>query len=110
MCTFNTIKYVILHTESLIMSKKSWFSSSLTTEPTVTIPAAAPIPRTKAEIDQEYTSLCALAGQVQYQAENSKAHLNQINYKIQKVNQEADARAKLDAEEKAKVVTEASNV
>lgn len=82
------------------MSKKSWFGRAKPTA--VKIPEAAPVPRTKAEIDAAYTLLCAQAGEVQYKLENSKAQLNQLNHQIHAINGEANARAKLDADEKAK--------
>lgn len=91
------------------MSKKSWFgrTKKLATQDS----APTSVPRTKAEIDQKYTELCALAGQIQFRNKQAEAHLNQINQQIQSVNNEADARAKLDAEEKAKEnPAETSNV
>lgn len=81
------------------MSKKSWFGRKKTS---TTATAEVPVPRSKADIDTAYTQACSVAGQIQYRIESAKNQLNQINNEIHNLNNEADARAKIDAEEKSK--------
>lgn len=55
-------------------------------------------PRPLAEINNEYTALCAQAGQKQYQIECGEQDLKALNAAIRTLNNEAAARQQEDAE------------
>lgn len=56
------------------------------------------VPRAYDEIKQEYAQLIGQAGQAQYQAYAYTAQVASINRRLVEVNQEGEARKKLDAE------------
>lgn len=57
--------------------------------------------RSVEEIRQEYSSLCARAGHIQYQAECLRQDLELVNKSLKDLNFEAAAAAKREAEAKA---------
>lgn len=60
------------------------------------------VPRAMAEIQAAYNQLCASAGQLQYQMRIYTRELEQINTKLEAINNEAAARNQLDAQTTAK--------
>ena len=74
----------------------------------------APEPRALEELQKEYQSLSAQAANAQYLVFVHSKQLDQINQRLLEVNQEADARNKLDAdkpkEETPATQEEVSNV
>lgn len=56
--------------------------------------------KTIQELHQEYSRLCANAGQVQYQISALSDDLRLINEQLKDINLEAAAKAKTDSEKK----------
>lgn len=75
------------------MSRKSWFKGLRNKTKEV------PAPRDLATITKEYTDIAQKAGQASYQYFVFSKHLEQLNNQLLTLNQEADLRNKLNAEE-----------
>lgn len=66
-------------------------------------------PRALSDVNNEYTALCAQAGQRYYQLQCAQEDLNALNKAIRKVNLEAAEAKKYEDEQAAKAAAE-SNV
>lgn len=64
----------------------------------VNVQLPKPEPRVATEINEEYTKLCAEAGQLQYSIKASEHRLNSLYARISELGQEVNERKKLDEE------------
>lgn len=65
-------------------------------------PQESMIPRLLTEIQTEYKDVAFKAGNLQYHMEIMKLELNQLNQRLQQMNQEAAKRGEIDQELKSK--------
>ena len=81
------------------MSKKSAFPSKRNQQPKQPAPAE---PRTKEEIQKDYYSLAAFAGEAYYKMKVAESQLSNFTNRIHTLDQEMSARENLDKQATAR--------